>query len=79
LTIWGINMIGLINPKASNGHRFILVAIDYFTKWVEVCSYANVTQKVVKRFIKRNLICRYGLPEKIVADNAQNFNGKTIA
>jgi hypothetical protein len=72
-------MIGLINPKASNGHRFILVAIDYFTKWVEVCSYANVTQKVVKRFIKRNLICRYGLLEKIVADNAQNFNGKTIA
>lgn len=72
-------MTGLINPKASNGHRFILVAIDYFMKWVEVCSYANVTKKVVKRFIKRNLICRYGLPEKIVVDNAQNFNGKMIA
>jgi len=72
-------MTGLINPKASNGHRFILVAIDYFMKWVEVCSYANVTKKVVKRFIKRNLICRYGLPEKIMVDNAQNFNGKMIA
>jgi len=71
-------MTGLINPKASNGHRFIFVAIDYFMKWVEVCSYANVTKKVVKRFIKRNLICRYGLPEKIVVDNAQNFNGKMI-
>jgi hypothetical protein len=77
--MWGINMTGLINPKVSNGHRFILVAIDYFMKWVEVCSYANVTKKVVKRFIKRNLICRYGLPEKIVVDNAQNFNGKMIA
>jgi hypothetical protein len=77
--MWGINMTGLINPKASNGHRFILVAIDYFMKWVEVCSYANVTKKVVKRFIKRNLICRYGLPEKIMVDNAQNFNGKMIA
>ena len=30
--MWGINMIGEIRPTASNGHRFILVAIDYFTK-----------------------------------------------
>jgi hypothetical protein len=33
-SMWGINMIGAIEPKAFNGHRFILVAIDYFTKWV---------------------------------------------
>jgi hypothetical protein len=36
--MWGIDVIGPINPKASNGHRFILVVIDYFTKWVEACS-----------------------------------------
>jgi hypothetical protein len=46
----------LVDPKASNGHRFILVAIDYFMKWVEAYSYAHVTQKVVKRFIKKDLI-----------------------
>jgi hypothetical protein len=76
--MWGIDVIGPVNPKASNGHRFILVAIDYFTKWVEANSYAHVTQKVVKRFIEKDLICRYGPPEKIVTDNAQNFNGKMI-
>ena len=43
-SMWGIDMIGMIEPKASNGHRFILVAIDYFTKWVEAASYANVTK-----------------------------------
>ena len=32
---WGMDVIGLIEPAASNGHRFILVAVDYFTKWVE--------------------------------------------
>ncbi|XP_050877510.1 uncharacterized protein LOC127081280 [Lathyrus oleraceus] len=42
--MWGVDMIGMIDPKASNGHRFILVAIDYFMKWVEVASYANVTR-----------------------------------
>ncbi|XP_052312432.1 uncharacterized protein LOC112328962 [Populus trichocarpa] len=77
--MWGIDVIGPVNPKASNGHRFILVAIDYFTKWVEASSYAHVTQNIVKRFIEKNLICRYGPPEKIVTDNAQNFNGKMIA
>ena len=55
--MWGIDMIGMIKPKASNGHRFILVAIDYFTKWVEVASYANVTSEMVTRFIKQNLMC----------------------
>jgi hypothetical protein len=76
--MWGIDVIGPVNPKASNGHRCILVAIDYFTKWVEASSYAHVTQKVVKKFIEKDLICRYGPPEKIVTHNAQNFNGKAI-
>ncbi|KAI5427960.1 hypothetical protein KIW84_033104 [Lathyrus oleraceus] len=48
-SMWGIDMIGMIEPKASNGHHFILVAIDYFTKWVEATSYENVTKQVVVR------------------------------
>nr|XP_027190985.1 protein NYNRIN-like [Cicer arietinum] len=77
-SMWGMDVIGLIEPKASNGHRFILVAIDYFTKWVEAASYANVTRSVVVRFIKRELICRYGLPNKIITDNATNLNNKMM-
>jgi len=66
----GLDVIGSINPKARNWHRFILIAIDYFTKWIEACSYAHVTQKVVKTFIEKELICQYGLPERIVINNA---------
>jgi len=44
-TIWGIDVIEPVNPKASNGHRFILMVIDYFTKWVEAGSFAHMTQK----------------------------------
>ncbi|OMO53214.1 Integrase, catalytic core [Corchorus capsularis] len=73
-SMWGIDVIGVINPKASNGHRFILVAIDYFTKWVEAASYASVTQAVVTKYIKKEIICRYGLPERIITDNASNLN-----
>ena len=67
--MWGIDMIGEINPTASNGHIFILVAIDYFTKWVEVASFASVTKNVVAQFIKHNLFCRYGIPKRIITNN----------
>jgi len=77
-SMWGIDVIGAIEPKASNGHRFILVAIDYFTKWVEAASYTNVTRSVAVRFIKRELICRYRLPRKIITDNVTNLNNKMM-
>ena len=64
--MWGIDMIGEIKPTTSNGHRFILVVIDYFTKWVEAASFASVIKNVDARFIKQNLICRYGIPERII-------------
>ncbi|RDX89182.1 Pol polyprotein, partial [Mucuna pruriens] len=64
-------------PKASNGHRFILVAIDYFTKWVEAASYANVTKSVVIKFIKRDIIC-YELLARIITNNGTNLNNKMM-
>ncbi|XP_006595327.1 uncharacterized protein LOC114381539 [Glycine soja] len=60
-SMWGIDVIGAIEPKALNRHGFILVAIDYFTKWVEAASYANVTRSVVVRFIKKEIIYRWRL------------------
>jgi len=56
-SMWGIDVIRAIKPRSSNGHRFILVAINYFTKWVEVASYSSVTRGVVVRFIKKEIIC----------------------
>ena len=61
--MWGIDMIEEIRPIASNGNRFIMVAIDYFTKWVEEASFASITKNVVARFIRHNIICRYGIPK----------------
>lgn len=45
--MWGIHVIGHIELTASNGPRFILVAFDYFTKWVEAVSYTNIARQVV--------------------------------
>ncbi|KAL0559086.1 hypothetical protein IC582_003676 [Cucumis melo] len=77
-SMWGLDVIGPIKPKTSNGHRFILVAIDYFTKWVEAASYKSVTKQAIVKFIRKDIICRYGLPERIITDNGKNLNNKLM-
>ena len=71
-------MIGEIKPTTSNGQRFILVAIDYFTKWVEEASFAYVTKNVVALFTKQNLIFQYSILERIISDNGTNLNNTMI-
>ncbi|XP_049346078.1 uncharacterized protein LOC125810650 [Solanum verrucosum] len=69
-----MDVIGPIEPPMSNGHRFIMVVIDYFTKWVEASTYKVVTKKVVADFVCNNILCRFGIPESIIIDNAANLN-----
>ena len=76
--VWCSDMIGEIKPTSSNRHCFILVTIDYFTKWVEATWFASVTKNVVSQFIKHNLIYRYGIPERIITDNGTNLNNTMI-
>ena len=71
---WGIDIIGKIHPMASNSHEFILVAIDYFTKWVEAALYSS---KKVAQFIQTNIICWYGIPHEIISNNGLHFKGET--
>ena len=59
-------------------HSFIFMVIDYFTKWMKAASYASVTRSMVCKFIKKEIICRYGLFERIISDNALNLNNKMM-
>ena len=72
---WGIDIIGKIHPTSSNGHEFILVAIDYITKWVEAIPYKVLNSKKVAQFIQTNIICRYGVPLEITSNNVLHFKG----
>ena len=69
-------MIGRIIPKSLNGHEYILVAIDYFTKWVETASYFVLKAKHVAQFIENNIICRYEVPQEIISKNGSHFEGE---
>ncbi|RVW83206.1 hypothetical protein CK203_044946 [Vitis vinifera] len=65
------------SPKSSSGHEFILVAIDYFTKWVEAASYARLTSARVAGFIRSHIICRYGVPHELISDRGVHFRAET--
>ncbi|RVW58211.1 Transposon Tf2-12 polyprotein [Vitis vinifera] len=75
-SVWGIDIIGKISPKSSSGHEYILVAIDYFTKWVEAASYARLTAARVAKFIRSHIICRYGVPHELISDRGVHFKGE---
>ncbi|KAL0456599.1 UNVERIFIED_CONTAM: Ribonuclease HI [Sesamum latifolium] len=74
---WGIDIVGPF-PLAPGQKKFLLVTIDYFTKWVEAEPLGRITETEVMKFIWRNLICRFGLPREIISDNGRQFQGKRL-
>ncbi|KAM1480970.1 hypothetical protein ACFX2I_028053 [Malus domestica] len=75
---WAMDFIGKIYPTFSMGHTIIIVAIDYFTKWVEASTVKTITSIAVKKFIKTKILHRYGVPETIVTDRGPSFISKEI-
>ncbi|GJY91295.1 reverse transcriptase domain-containing protein [Tanacetum coccineum] len=65
---WGMDILGPL-PPARGGAKFIIVAIDYFTKWIKAKPLVKITGKEVIRFVMDNIICRFGLPKIIITDN----------
>ncbi|MCO5590711.1 hypothetical protein L7F22_044686 [Adiantum nelumboides] len=60
-------------PRTANGKLYILVAIDYMTRWVEAQSVAKVNEKTVSKFVYTHICCRFGTPLEIVSDNGPGF------
>ena len=75
-SVWGIDIIGKNSPKSFSGHEYILVAIDYFTKWVKATSYAGLTAARVSKFIRSHIIYRYGVPHELISDRGVHIRGE---
>ena len=69
--VWGLDIVGKL-PKAVGGHQFLFVAIDKFTKWVEVEPVRNITANAAVAFIK-GIVCRFGVPNRIITDLGSQF------
>ncbi|GJU16760.1 reverse transcriptase domain-containing protein [Tanacetum coccineum] len=69
---WGIDIAGPF-PEGPGKVKFLIVAIDYFTKWIEAKPVATITGNQVKKFVWDNIVCRFGLPGEIISDNGKQF------
>ena len=72
-TQWGIDIVGPL-PQDKGQVKFLLVAIDYFTKWVEVEALTTITEARIKSFVWKNIICRFGISRMIITDNGRQFD-----
>eukprot|EP00253_Pinus_taeda_P002696 PITA_02696 len=75
---WGLDFIQEINPHSSGQHKWILVATDYFTKWIEAIPTRKADHHVVMKFFTENILTRFGCPHKLVTDNAAAFKEKEL-
>ncbi|VFQ98118.1 unnamed protein product [Cuscuta campestris] len=72
---WGVDLVGAL-PRGTGNVRYVIVAIDYFTKWVEAAPLASITGAQCQKFLAKQVICRFGVPEHIITDNGTQFESK---
>ncbi|KAK3022628.1 hypothetical protein RJ639_046607 [Escallonia herrerae] len=65
-------------PMASGQRWFVIVAIDYFTKWTETESLAAITSAKCEDFFWKNIVCRFGVPRALVVDNGKQFDNNNF-
>ena len=56
-------------PLGIRQMKFLVVGIDYFTKWVEAEPLTKITQQNVKNFVWKNIVCRFGVPRVVISEN----------
>jgi len=59
--------------KIPGAIKYLLVVIDYFTKWIEARLLREISANEVEKFTWKHLICRHGLPYAIITDNETQF------
>ena len=70
---WGLDILGPL-PIGKGQCKFIIVVVDYFTKWAEAKPLATITEQKIRNFMWRAIICRFGIPRALVSDNGKQFD-----
>jgi hypothetical protein len=71
-TKWGIEFT-TFHPTSARGHRYIIVAVDYFTKWVKAMSTFNNDREAIALFVFSQIVDRLSILKEIVTDHGNHF------
>ena len=77
INVWGIDFMGPF--PSSYGHKYILLAVEYVSKWVEAIPTITCDAKVVLRFSRSNIFSRFGTPRAVISDEGSHFYNKLFA
>jgi len=69
---WGIDFI-TCNPHSAGGHAYIILAVDYFTKWAEAMPTFEADDKTAAIFVFNHIISRFGVSQAIITDHGRHF------
>jgi hypothetical protein len=75
----GLDFIGEVHPASTKGHHFMLVATDYFTKWVEAMPLKGMTHKELINFVLEHIMHRLGIPQTLTTDQGPAFMSHQFA
>ena len=72
---WGLDIFGPF-PRATGNRRYVLVVVNYFTKWAEAEALANIWDIDMKKFVWKNIVTRFGVPNSLISNNGLQFDSK---
>jgi transposase InsO family protein len=65
-------------PPAQGNLKYVVVAVEYFSKWIKAKPLATITLATVQKFFWHNIVCRFGVPKAITVDNRTQFDTETF-
>jgi len=74
---WGIDILGPF-PLAMRQRKYLVVVIEYFTKWIEAEPVVQITAHKIQHFVWKNIVCRSRIPKQLVSDNGTQFASQQL-
>jgi hypothetical protein len=74
---WGLDLLGPL-PPAQGNLKYVVVVVEYFSKWIEAKPLAMITSATVRKFFWQNIVCRFGVSKAITVDNRTQFDAETF-
>jgi hypothetical protein len=72
---WGLDLLGPL-PPAQGNLKYVVVAVEYFSKWIEAKPLATITSVTVQKIFWQNIVCRFGVPKAITVDTEHSLMPK---
>jgi ribonuclease HI len=74
---WGLDLLGPL-PPAQGNLKYVVVAVEYFSMWIEAKPLATITSVTVQKIFWQNIVCRFGVPKAITVDNRTQFDAEAF-